>query len=201
MQYDQGGRGEGHRGGGGYRGGHGYQGGGREGGGFRGHRPGVPLADLDPALTDVSRRVIGCAIEVHKTLGPGYDESVYQGALEAELKKEGIAFKSGHAFGVSYKGTTVGQTVADLFIADRFLVEVMAEAVEIGYAERMHLRAQLKAADLELGLIINFGSKRLKDGLVRVLNPEKLGLKRPGEEEGHEEEVSGNVVDFEGGQH
>lgn len=152
--------------------------------GHAGTRPrrGTPLSDLDPALTEVSRKVIGCAIEVHMDLGPGYDESVYINALKVELDREGISYKPGFAFDVYYDEKVVGQTVADLWVADRFIVEVMARPGEIGSFERSALRAQLRAADVELGLIINFGERRLKDGLVRVLNPDKLNAAKDGED-------------------
>jgi len=134
----------------------------------------VQLDELDPALTELSRRVIGCAIEVHKELGPGYPGEVYRKSLAIELKAEEIPFKEGHAFEVEFDGEVVGKVTADFFIGDRFLVKLMAEHAEIGTQPRSELRAQLRAADLELGLVINFGERRLKDGLVRVLNPDKL---------------------------
>lgn len=137
-------------------------------------RRGTPLTDLDPNLTEVSRKLIGCAIEVHKAIGPGYSEAVYTKALQIELDAIGVAYKVNHAFPVRYKGHEVGERVADMFIDNRFLVELMAEHKEIGGYERAQLRATLRAADLELGLIINFAERRLKDGLVRVLNPDKL---------------------------
>lgn len=175
--YGDGGRGRGYggRGGGGHRGGYGghsrepSEGGGRE-------RRGVPLSDLDPALTDISRRVIGCAIDVHRTLGPGFDESVYAEALKGELTAGGISFTQGKAVAVMYKDRQVGTVTTDLLIENRFVVELMARPGEIGSFERSAVRAQLKAADLELGLIINFAERRLKDGLVRVLNIEKLNI-------------------------
>jgi GxxExxY protein len=155
-------------------------------------RRGTPLSELDPALTEVSRKVIGCAIEVHMELGPGYDESVYLNALKMELDREGVTYKVGHPFDVFFDEKVVGRTVADLWVGDRFIVEIMARPGEIGSYERNTLRAQLRAADVELGLIINFGERRLKDGLVRVLNPDKLNeLKGDGAEGAageHEEE-------------
>jgi len=130
--------------------------------------------------------VIGCAIEVHMALGPGYDESVYLNALTAEMEAQSIAYKLDHPFNVLFKSKVIGQTIADVFVDGRFLVEVMARPGQIGSGERIALRGQLRAADLVLGLIINFGERRLKDGLVRVLNPAKLNL---GEHaEGHDEE-------------
>ncbi len=171
-----------------------YRGGGGGGGqDMRMDRPrrGTPLSDLDPALTEVSRKVIGCAIDVHMDLGPGYDESVYSKALQIEMEAQGVAFKPEFPFDVYFDEKIVGKTVADLWVGDRFIVEVMARPGEIGGYERAQLRAQLRAADVELGLIINFGERRLKDGLVRVLNPDKLNeLKGEGGEDEGETEVA-----------
>jgi len=108
------------------------------------------------------------------SIGPGFDREVYLKALCDELSAQGVTFKQDHAFDVKYKGQSVGTTTADLYIADRFLVMILARYAEIGSAERTILRAQLRAADLELGLIVNFAGRLLKDGLVRVLNPEKI---------------------------
>ena len=142
--------------------------------GERGERRGVPLSELDPSLTAISHRVIGCARDVHMSMGPGYEPSVYREALKHEMSAQGIAFAVNHAFSVQYKGVTVGSIAADLFIADRFVVSVAAIAGEIGSAERHQLRSVLRSGDLELGLIINFAGRLLKDGLVRVLNPDKI---------------------------
>jgi GxxExxY protein len=145
-------------------------------------RRGVPLSELDPALTEVSRKVIGASIEVHKTLGPGFTEETYLNSLRIELDAAGVKYAVRHSFPVSYKGQKVGERAADLYVDNKFLVEVMAEPREIGSLERLTLRSALKCADLELGLIINFAERRLKDGLVRVLNPEKIKSLRGDEE-------------------
>lgn len=143
-------------------------------------RPPVPIEDLDPQLTDVSRRVIGFSIDVHKALGPGFDQGVYEKALTMELDEAGIKYSVRHKVPVTYKGKSVGEHTLGLFVDERFVVEVMAVGREIDGLDRTRLRAQLRAADLELGLIINFGERRLKDGLVRVLNPDKLNAMRGG---------------------
>lgn len=139
----------------------------------RGRRS-TPLSDLDPALTEISRKVIGCAIETHKELGPGYPLEIYRAALLYELKHEEVPFEENKSYEVEFDGEVIGSVVADLYAGDRFLVKIMAESYEVGGKERNELRATLRAADLELGLIINFGQRRLKDGLVRVLNPDAL---------------------------
>lgn len=189
-----GGHGGGHGGhGGGHGGGRGGRGdyGGERGGDRGGERRGMPLSELDPNLTDMSRRVIGCAIEVHKALGPGFDESCYMNALKIEMDKAGLKYKLNHAFDVVYGGEKIGTAQSDLYVEDRFVVDLMARPGEIGSYERSSLRAQLRAADLELGLIINFCERRLKDGLVRVLNPDKLNAMRGDEEEYEDDDEEG----------
>ncbi|HCT44279.1 MAG: hypothetical protein CMJ35_00385 [Phycisphaerae bacterium] len=139
----------------------------------RGRRS-VPLSDLDPALTEISRRVIGCAIETHKELGPGYPIDIYRKALMHELKHEEISHETDKPFKVEFDGEEIGTVTADMYVGDRFLLKLLADSNEVDGGARSELRATLRAADLELGLIINFGQRRLKDGLVRVLNPDAL---------------------------
>lgn len=167
------------------RGGYGGQGRGRGGGGRggdrggdRGERRGIPLSDLPAELTEASRKAIGAAIEVHKALGPGFDADTYRAALKAEMDAQGVKYVAGKPFTVRYRDIAVSEARADFFIEDKFLVDVMARPGDVGTFERLALRAKLKAANLDLGLIINFAERRLKDGLVRVLNIEKLSAER-----------------------
>ena len=150
----------------------------------RGRRS-VPLSELDPALTEISRRVIGCAIETHKELGPGYPLDIYRKALMHELKHEEIDCETDKSFEVEFDGETIGSVSADMYVGDRFLLKLLADSGEVDGGARSELRAILRAADLELGLIINFGQRRLKDGLVRVLNPDAL---RDDDDDEYEEE-------------
>ncbi|MEM9064840.1 MAG: GxxExxY protein [Planctomycetota bacterium] len=142
-----------------------------------GDRKATPLSDLDPALTEVSRKSIGCAIEVHMALGPGHSADAYRNALKAELESQGIGVVVGKAFAIEYKGNKVGESVSDLEVGERFLLMVLSRAGDLN-AERSMLRAQLRAADMELGLIMNFAERRMTDGLVRVLNPNKLNANK-----------------------
>ncbi len=134
----------------------------------------TPLSDLDPALTESSRRLIGCAIEVHKELGPGYPLEIYKKALIKELTIEEVAHTIDHKVEVEFDEEVIGTVGADFFIEDRFFLNIKADYHDVTGSDRNALRATLRAADLELGLIINFGQRRLKDGLVRVLNPDAL---------------------------
>jgi len=184
--------------GGGRQGSGGHGGGGHGGGGRgRGERRGIPLSELPADLTEASRKVIGASIEVHKALGPGYDEAAYAAALRAELEGMGVPFKASHAIEIKFKDRSVGTTVADMFVEDKFLVEIMARPGEVNTYERLQLRAQLKAANLDLGLIINFAERRLKDGLVRVLNVEKLSAEHgigTGDDDHHD---AGSTHDYD----
>lgn len=155
----------------------------------RERRPPVRNEDLDPALTDVSRKVIGCAIEIHTALGPGFDHDTYVTALSRDLADQGVQHSVNHVFPVRYRGQEVGTHRVSLFVDNRFVVQIVCDPDEVGGFERTALRAQLRQADLELGLIINFHRRRLKDGgLVRVLNPDKLEALRghPDASEGDE---------------
>lgn len=137
-------------------------------------KPTLKDDELDPSLAEVSRTVIGCAIEIHKTLGPGFDRSVYENALAHELRKHEVDFGLRHAFPVEYDGEKVGEHTVSFYVDERFVVQVLAEDRDVTGFDRDSLRAQLRAADLDLGLIINFHRRRLRDGLVRVLNPDRI---------------------------
>ena len=159
----------------------------RRGNGPRGRR-GTPLSDLPADLTENSRRVIGCAIEVHKELGPGYPVEIYRKALALMMDDDEIPYEFDKSYEVDFDGDPVGSVTADLFAGNRFVVKLMAEHTEIGTQPRSELRAILRAADLELGLIINFGERRLKDGLVRVLNPDKLNARDDDDSDEYEDD-------------
>jgi GxxExxY protein len=169
------GRREGEGGGGrGYRGGHGGGGGGRGRGGHGGERRGIPLSALDAATTEASRKAIGAAIDVHKTLGPGYDQTTYLNAMKMEFDALGVSYKQGHTINVMYKDRKIGEATTELFVDGKFFLEITARPGQVSTYDRLALRAKLKAQDLELGLIINFAERRLKDGLVRVVNIDKI---------------------------
>lgn len=195
----RGGHGGGHGGGrgrGGHGGGHGGHGGGRGGRHHGNHdRQGIPLSALDPELTDISRRVIGCAIEVHKALGPGLPIEVYNKALQIEMKEADIEHVADRKIDVKYQDKLVGQVTASLLVEDRFIVDLVARPGEVGTGERLQTRAKLRALELELGLIINFAQRRLKDGLVRVLNPDQLKELLEERQKAHDEEDQHNEED------
>ncbi len=118
---------------------------------------------------DLSSRVIEAAIAVHKSLGPGFLESVYENALCVELRRVGIAFEQQKLIDILYQGEVVGQHRLDLLVEDVFLVELKAVAAleDIFFAAA---RSQMRAADITDGIILNFASmpltiKRVGPGL------------------------------------
>jgi GxxExxY protein len=121
---------------------------------------------------ELSGRVIEAAIAVHKALGPGFLESVYENALCVELKRAGLRFEQQEPVDIIYLGEVVGQHPLDLLVEGLLLVELKAvsalEDVFIAIA-----RAQMRAAGIADGLILNFASmpltiKRVGPGLSPV---------------------------------
>ena len=117
-------------------------------------------------LNALTSRIIGCAIEVHRTLGPGLLEAMYETALCVELDEAGIRYVRQMRVPAYYKGRLLGEYRVDLVVADAVLVEVKC-------VERLHpvLEAQLltylRVTKKRLGLLINFNSSVLKEGIKR----------------------------------
>lgn len=114
------------------------------------------MADI--LLKDEVYAVIGAAIEVHRVLGPGFLEAVYQEAIEIELEARNIAFEHQKALTILYKDHPLNkQYVADLLCYGQIIVELKALAQLSGHEEAQVIN-YLKATGLRVGLLINFGS-------------------------------------------
>lgn len=124
-------------------------------------------------LNELSHAVIGAAIEVHRTLGPGFLESVYEEALRVELDLRGIPYLHQHTIALNYKGYPVGEGRLDLFVADQLIVELKAvEALlPIHQAQIMSYMKSVRAYCHTplLGLLINFNVPVLKTGIKRIM--------------------------------
>jgi GxxExxY protein len=118
---------------------------------------------------ELSHRVIGCAIEVHRELGPGLLESTYTQCLAHELRLNGIEFKLEHPLPVEYKGVRLecGYRI-DLLIEDRLIIELKS-VDEIKGIHEPQLLTYMKLAGVRTGLLINFNVTRLKDGMKRFV--------------------------------
>ena len=121
-----------------------------------------------PKLNDLSRRVIGAAIEVHRLLGPGFLESIYEEALCIELGLRGVPFVRQVPTGVAYKGRSVGEARLDL-IVDRSLVLELKAVDTIAPIHVAQVMSYLKATRLQLGLLITFNVTVLRRGIRRIV--------------------------------
>ena len=121
----------------------------------------------DPKLNAVTNAIIGAAIEVHRVLGPGHDESVYQKAMEVEFLTRGIAFFPQHPVELTYKGHVVGTGRLDFLVENSVIVEI--KSVEaLGRVHAAQLMGYLRVMRFKLGLLINFNVAKLVDGVRRV---------------------------------
>ncbi len=109
----------------------------------------------------LTQTIIGCPMTVHRVLGPGFLESVYQQALAHELGKAGLAVECERRIEVRYDGVVVGDFFADMLVDGRVLVENKAVPA-IAPAHEVQLVNYLTATGIEVGLLLNFGSGRLQ---------------------------------------
>lgn len=117
---------------------------------------------------DLARSVIGAAIEVHRALGPGYLESVYEEALFYEIELRGVPCERQVRISVEYKGHRIGEGRLDLLVAKILPVELKAVDA-FSPIHQAQLLSYLKMTDLQLGLLINFNVPLLKQGIKRVI--------------------------------
>ena len=112
-------------------------------------------------------KIIGCAIEVHRALGPGLLESTYQQCLAHELRLNNIDFSLEHPLPVEYKGIRLdcGYRV-DLLVENRLIIELKA-VDQIKGIHKAQLLTYMKLSGMETGLLINFNVRILKDGIQR----------------------------------
>ena len=119
---------------------------------------------------EIATIVVDAAFKIHKTLGPGLLESVYEAVLDFELKKRGLRVAQQLALPVYYEGVklNVGFRI-DLLVADKVIIEI--ESIEaLAPVHRKQLETYLRLMDLRLGLLINFNVELIKDGIQRVVN-------------------------------
>ncbi len=112
-------------------------------------------------LEELTDRIISCAIKVHKKLGPGFLESVYQNALPIELVKNGFKVETKKEIKIFYDSKEVGLHRLDLVVEDKVVVEIKA-VKEFDDAHLAQLRSYLKASGLKVGLLLNFAKPVLK---------------------------------------
>lgn len=118
---------------------------------------------------DLSHRVIGCAIEVHRELGPGLLESAYEQCLAHELARNGIPFKLQYPQPVEYKGIQLdcGYRI-DLLVDEQLILELKSVDKLTGIHEAQ-LLTYMRLSSVKTGLLINFNVTKLKDGIKRFV--------------------------------
>lgn len=126
----------------------------------------------------VTRKIIGCAMKVHSTLGNGFQEVIYQRALAIELKKQGLEFRREMEMTIFYDGIDIGTRRVDFFVENKVMVELKAvEKIELVHkAQAINYCEAYGIAD---GLLINFGGKSLEFNRVynhRLVNPAAVPL-------------------------
>ena len=132
-------------------------------------RPAKPLPNPIPDdLNSLSAQVIGCAVAVHRALGPGLLESAYDGAFCIELAYQRLQFLRQLDSPISYRGQLVGAYRLDFLVENSLVVELKSvERLEYVYVAQM--LTYLRATDKRLGLIFNFNVPVMKEGVRRVV--------------------------------
>ena len=122
------------------------------------------------AHSDLTGKIIGCAMEAHKQLGSGFQEVIYERALKIEMEAQGLTFDRECEMPIYYKGQKVGERRVDFFVENTVMIEIKA----VARLEDVHLAQAinyLEAYNLEIGLLINFGERSL--GFKRVMHRPK----------------------------
>ncbi|MEO6539613.1 MAG: GxxExxY protein [Ferruginibacter sp.] len=120
--------------------------------------------------SELTGKIIGCAMEVHKILGNGFQEVIYQRALAIEMNRQGLDYSREHEMQIFYKDENIGTRRVDFFVDGKIMVELKAIIV----LEDVHLAQAinyLEAYNMRIGLLINFGSRSLQ--FKRVMKPGK----------------------------
>jgi GxxExxY protein len=121
----------------------------------------LPIINERYPNSRITGSVIGAAMEVHRRLGPGFLESVYEEALAIELSLKKISYERQKQLPVIYRGKVIKDFICDFFIENQVIVELKA-IKQLNEIEKIQVISYLKASEIELGLLINFGSRSLE---------------------------------------
>lgn len=116
---------------------------------------------MEYLYSDLTGKIIGAAIKIHKELGPGFPEKIYQRALAEEFKTVGVPFKREQTINVYYNNRNVGYETVDFVVYEKIIVELKA-VKEIMDLHAKQIMGYLKAVKMKLGLILNFGKSKLE---------------------------------------
>lgn len=116
---------------------------------------------VDYKFKEITEKIIGSSMKVHSTLGNGFQEVIYQRALEIEMDEAGLRFAREFSMPIYYKEKNIGERRVDFFVEEKIMVELKA----IIHLEKVHLaqaKNYLEAYNMQVGLLINFGSISLE---------------------------------------
>ncbi len=140
--------------------------------------PGPRIASRGGMLTDphgtspLTKAIIGCAIRVHRVIGPGVFENVYAECLAYEFHENGLVFEKERLVPLVYKGVRLNaKYYVDFVVENRVVVELKA-VTEVARIHECQVLTQLKLTALPVGLLINFNVPTLVDGVTRIVNPD-----------------------------
>ncbi len=121
-------------------------------------------------LSELTGKIIGCAMEVHRILGNGFQERIYQRALAIEMNIQGISYSREHEMDIYYKGNLLGTRRVDFFVEEEIMLELKAKK-NLDDADLAQAINYLEAYGKTIGLLINFGDISLR--FHRVMKPKK----------------------------
>jgi len=119
-------------------------------------------------LNKITEKIIGCAIEVHRNLGPGLLESVYEKALAIELNSSGLKYVRQKKLPIKYKNKSIGEFKIDILVENKIVLELKSVERHDPVFEAQ-LLSYMKLGNYKLGLLINFNKKLLKEGIKRII--------------------------------
>lgn len=130
--------------------------------------PGAGRSKVPMPADELSHAIVGAAIDVHRCLGPGLLESVYEKALMIELEHRGLKAQSQAPITLEYRGHSVGEFLADIVVESSVMLELKA-VNKLNEVHVAQILSYLRATGLRLGLLLNFNCVMLCDGLRRIV--------------------------------
>ncbi len=128
------------------------------------------MMDQQNQEEELAHLIIGKAIDIHKTLGPGLDKHVYIDCLKYELESDGLNFEQNKSVNIQYKSISIENVYTLDFVISNQVVIAVETITDISEVEIQRLLKMIRVNDYKLGLIINFNSTLLKNGIRRVSN-------------------------------
>jgi GxxExxY protein len=126
------------------------------------------VSPLPQETEDLLHRIIGCALEVHTRLGPGYVEAVYQKAMCVELRHQGLAFSTEHTVKITYRDEVIHGHRVDLVVEGLVVLELKS-VQSFDQIHKAQLVSYLRALNVKVGLLINFNTHHLRGCIRRVV--------------------------------